>query len=88
MGRVIGNVQRIQKGGNDAISIMYSLCNRKQYFTHGSNEQYDKFFKMVGEKAPLDSIARVLWVCSDDKFSFNECYKDCYDNLMAVKEVY
>ena len=82
----MSNVQRIQIGGVDAKNIMYFLCNRKQYFTLGSNEQYAKFLKMVGEKAPLDSIARVLWVCSDDRFSFNECYKDCYDNLMTVRE--
>ena len=85
MGMVVSSVQRIQKGGSDAEKSMYLLCNRKQYFTCGSNEQYTKFLKMVGEKASLDSIARVLWVCSDDKFSFNECYKDCYDTLMIAK---
>lgn len=87
MGTVVGRTQRVQLGSFEAQDKMYRLCNKKQYFTCGSHAQYDKFFQMVRERKSLDSIARVLWVCSNEKFTFEEIYKDCYDNLMVVREV-
>lgn len=86
MSNATNETEKIQIGGYVAYDRMYRLCNKKQYFTCGSCRQYDKFFEMVREKMSLESIARVLWVCSNDNFTYEEVYQDCYENLMVNKE--
>ena len=50
------------------VDQVYALCNEHQWFTCGSNNQYDKLFTMVREKAPIEEVATVIWLCSDEKW--------------------
>ena len=43
------------------------LCVKRNYFTCGTNEQYQKMFDMARDGATAHDIALVIWVCSDDK---------------------
>lgn len=45
------------------------LCIANNYFTHGSNTQYEKMFDMNREGAPLHDIAVVIWLCSSEEAS-------------------
>lgn len=47
--------------------IVYHLCNKNQWFTEGSNTQYEKMFRMVDEKAPVEEIATAIWLCTDEE---------------------
>lgn len=42
------------------------LCIDKGWFTCGSNHQYDKLFDANDNDAPLNVIATIIWVCSED----------------------
>ena len=62
---------------------MYELCNEHQWFTCGTNSQYEKMFDFVRE-ANIDSImidykikelATMIWICSEDKFTVEEIYE-------------
>ena len=50
------------------VDQVYALCNKYQWFTCGSNNQYEKLFIMIDEKAPIEEVATVIWLCSDDKW--------------------
>lgn len=43
-----------------------SLCIKNNWFTCGSNSQYDKLFEMNEQGASISDIATVIWVCSED----------------------
>lgn len=62
-----------------------SLCIRKDYFTCGSNRQYDKLFQANEELAPIEEIATIIWICSDDEI---HCRRDILEELKAVHEEY
>lgn len=62
---------------------VYELCNEHQWFTCGTNSQYEKMFDFVRE-ANIDSLmidykiselATVIWICSDDKFTVEEIFR-------------
>lgn len=40
-------------------------CIRKNWFTCGTCEQYDRMFAMNREKRPLEEVALVIWLCSE-----------------------
>ena len=61
-----------------------SLCIRKGWFTCGSNEQYEKLFYMNESLAPIEEIATVIWLCSDEKC----CRRDILVELKEVQEEY
>lgn len=46
-------------------SNVYKLCSKHWWFTQGTTEQYCKMSRMVEEKAPIEEIAAVIWLCSD-----------------------
>lgn len=45
---------------------LWCLCNEKNWFTGGTNEQYDKLFDLNREGASLDDLALVIWICTPD----------------------
>ena len=66
---------------------IYELCNENQWFTCGSNRQYDKMFDYVRD-ANIDSlstlnidkvgkIALMIWMCSDDMTVLEITQKIC-----------
>ena len=62
------------------VDQVYALCNEHQWFTCGSNDQYEKLFIMINEKAPIEEVATVIWLCSDDKW----CRRDIISVLNEV----
>lgn len=40
------------------------LCIRNNWFTSGSNEQYDKMFHLVKTNAPVAQVAVAIWLCT------------------------
>lgn len=62
-----------------------SLCIRKNWFTCGSNSQYEKLFYANELLAPVEEIATIIWLCSDDK---EHCRRDILEELKAVHEEY
>lgn len=62
------------------VDQVYLLCNEYQWFTCGTNDQYYKLFTMVREKAPIEEVATVIWLCSDEKW----CRRDILSVLNEV----
>lgn len=44
---------------------LYRLCNKHQWFTSGSVQQYDVLFEMLSEGATTHDLAVMIWICSD-----------------------
>lgn len=42
------------------------LCVQREWFTAGSNEQYEKLFILVKSGASLDECALTIWLCSNN----------------------
>lgn len=63
-----------------SVEDVYALCNRKQYFTCGTNRQYEKMFGMVRDGVPLTYVALAIWLCSDEDADEKEILKE----LMAL----
>lgn len=62
-----------------------SLCIEKDYFTCGSNRQYDKLFYANEMGAPIEEIATIIWLCSDDD---KHCRRDILDTLVEAHKAH
>lgn len=60
-----------------------SLCIRKDWFTCGTNSQYDKLFYANENGCTLEELATIIWVCSDDVSP-----REILEELTAVKDEY
>lgn len=58
-----------------------SLCIRKNWFTCGSNSQYDKLFFANEMGCPIEEIATIIWLCSDEE---QWCRRDILDVLIET----
>lgn len=58
-----------------------SLCIKKDYFTCGTNSQYDKLFYANEMGAPIEEIATIIWLCSDDEI---HCRRDILYTLIET----
>ena len=47
-------------------TTLYQLCNRHNWFTCGTNSQYDKLFDLAREGATLEDLTMAIWICSDN----------------------
>lgn len=54
------------------------MCIENNWFTHGSNEQYDKMFDLA-DVGDIDGVIYTIWLCSGDI--------DINDVEEAVKEL-
>lgn len=43
------------------------LCIKNDWFTCGTNRQYDKLFYANAMGCPLEEIATIIWLCSDEE---------------------
>lgn len=43
------------------------LCIKNDWFTCGTNRQYDKLFYANENGCPLEEIATIIWLCSDEE---------------------
>ena len=48
------------------IRRLHHFCEEHNYFTGGSNDQYDKFFELAKQNAPADVLASIVYICSPD----------------------
>lgn len=56
------------------------LCIDHNWFTCGSNNQYTKLFYANEHGCPIEEIATIIWLCSDD-----ECRRaDILDILIST----
>ena len=69
------------------VQKIYNLCNREQYFTCGSNRQYDLMFTMakMPEMSTRD-IAIMIFTCSDGKASLGRILNDLNDIMKEIEE--
>lgn len=69
------------------VQKIYNLCNREQYFTCGSNRQYDLMFTMakMPEMSTRD-IAIMIFTCSDGKASLGKILNDLNDIMKEIEE--
>ena len=57
--------KRYQKNPDLTRDRLYKLCNKYQWFTHGSNQQYSDLFEMLEHDFSTHDLAMVIWICSD-----------------------
>lgn len=62
---------------------LWRLCNKHQWFTCGSNSQYDKLFYANENGATIEEIATIIWLCSDDE---KWCKRDILNELKLEQE--
>ncbi len=62
-----------------------SLCIRKNWFACGSNRQYEKLFYANESGCPIEEIATIIWLCSDEEKC---CRRDILAELKEVHEEY
>lgn len=69
------------------VQKLYSLCNREQYFTCGTNRQYDLMFSMakMPEMSTRD-IAMMIFTCSDGKASLGRILNDLNEIMEEINE--
>ena len=64
---------------------LWRLCNKHQWFTCGTNKQYDKLFYANENGATIEEIATIIWLCSDDE---KWCRRDILNELKLEREIY
>lgn len=42
-----------------------ALCIRENWFHSGTNEQYEKLFQLNETGAPVETLAVLIWTCTD-----------------------
>ncbi len=58
-----------------------NLCINHNWFTCGTNEQYEKLFYANENGCPIEQIATIIWLCSDDEW----CRRDILDELKSAR---
>ena len=61
------------------------LCIKNDWFTEGSNSQYEKMFRMNKEGASMEELATVIWLCSDEE---KHSRRDILETLEDTREAY
>lgn len=60
-----------------------SLCIRKNWFTCGTIDQYEKLFYANEHGCPIEEIATIIWLCSDSEV---HCRRDILFDLKEALE--
>lgn len=45
--------------------MLWNLCIKNRWFTQGTRTQYEKLFFLNEQRAPIEEIATVIWICSN-----------------------
>lgn len=61
-----------------------NLCIAHNWFTCGSCEQYEKLFYANENGCPIEEIATIIWLCSDEEY----CRRDILSELKKELEEY
>ena len=71
-----------RKPEHEIINAVYDLCRRRDYFTYGNNDNYDRMFDLIRMKRPVGEVAAVIWACSDTEYvelgTINEELQECF----------
>lgn len=60
---------------------LVNLCIKNHWFTEGTNKQYEKLFYANQHGCPIEEIATIIWVCSEDG-----CFRrDILDELKTAR---
>lgn len=54
-----------------------SLCIKHDWFTCGTNEQYEKLFYANENGCPVEELATIIWLCSNEHW----CRRDILHEL-------
>ena len=49
-----------------SVAEIRSLCIKKDWFTYGTNTQYERLFDRVRDGADVEEVATIIWVCSEN----------------------
>lgn len=49
-----------------SVKEIRDLCIVNDWFTNGTNTQYERMFDRVRDGADIDEIATIIWVCSEN----------------------
>lgn len=58
-----------------------ALCIKHDWFTCGTNEQYEKLFYANSHGCSMEEIATIIWLCSDDQ----HCRRDILETLKEAR---
>lgn len=59
-------IEILESRGAMTTEDLWILCNQENWFTSGTNSQYEKLFDLNREGASLEDLALVIWLCSDE----------------------
>lgn len=62
------------------------VCIKNNWFTCGSNSQYDKLFYMNEHGCSADELALVIWLCSEESFSREQIKQELVKLVKANPE--
>lgn len=65
--------------------LLRQACIDNDWFTAGTNEQYQKLFYANENGCPLEEIATIIWLCSDTE---KTCRRDIKNTLEVLRENY
>jgi hypothetical protein len=72
---------KMKKYGVTTPEKLRMLCIENDWFTCGSNRQYEKMFQANELLAPIEEIATIIWLCSDDEI---HCRRDILETLIEA----
>ena len=67
-----------------------NLCIKNNWFTEGTNKQYEKLFYANEHGCTIEEIATIIWLCSDDVarrdvvFSLEEARAEYYKRYFNI----
>lgn len=62
------------------VSRYRSVCIRHDFFTSGTNSQYEKAFELLRTGATLHDLTLVTWLCSSG-YTYDEVQKILKDEM-------
>ena len=78
--------ERIAKGKEESVigfRALYKECNKNQWFTCGSCEQYDRMFELESNGITIDELAAIIYICSNPT-EWN--FVDILDRLIELND--
>lgn len=64
---------------------LLKLCETNSWFTEGSQKQYDKLFYANEHGCPIEEIATIIWLCSDET---KHCRRDILTELKKARKAF
>ena len=69
-----------------------SLCIKNNWFTCGTNEQYEKLFHANEFNFSVEEIATIIWLCSEDEYcgiflKLREARIDYWKRMFDIEDV-